>query len=392
MRVTRVLTAGLLCLLLPAPHAFPAEPRLNPKLLELEPNRWHKLHEQQPGLPAPASAKAGDPVRFQRQEHGGSCFDSRRGHLILFGSNSHGRDWTNSPLLFDPATCKWTRLYPDDPKETYAVNNDGLPVAGQKADHPWAMHTFGTVVYDPERDEMIVCCYDAHMVPGRFTDALKDVWGKVKRHPTWTFDLAKHEWRPLPCEAQHFFPYTATYDSDRKVIVGYRPDGIYELAGEPREWKKVAPKGFFGWHTNAAYDSRNKAVVVFGSNENSNDVVVLRPATGEHRKMPTPGQRPPKDQHSPMCFDPQSGRVVVVVDHKLEEGPPPKAQAETWLYGLAADAWTQLPDATLPFPCGMNYNMAYDPNHRVCLLVTGGYGQPTAVWALRVDVAKMQGR
>ena len=49
-----------------------------------------------------------------------------------------------------------------------------------------------------------------------------------------------------------------------------------------------------------------------------------------------------------------------------------------------ADAWTQLPDATLPFGCGMNYNMEYDPGHKACLLVTGGYGQPTAVWAIRV--------
>jgi len=363
----RVLTCALLVAV-----AAAGERRLNPRLLDLEPNRWAKLHEQKPD----------DAVRFQRQEHGGSCFDSRRGLLILFGSNTHGRDWHNSPLVFDPVECRWSQLYPHDDKATYAVTDEGLPVAGPDRNHPWAMHTFGTVVYDPERDEMVVCCYDPHMAPGRFTNALAGLWERVKRHPTWTFNLEKREWRPLPCKAEHFFPYCAAYDSDRKVIIGYRPDGVWELGGEPREWKKVAPKGFFGYHTNAAYDPKNKALVVFGSNENSDEVAIYRPATGEHRKMPTPGRRPPKDQHAPMCFDPGSGRVVVVVDRKLDEAGK-KAQAEAWLYDLAADAWSQLASATLPFGCGMNYNLAYDPGHKVCLLVTGGYGQPTAVWALK---------
>jgi hypothetical protein len=88
-----------------------------------------------------------------------------------------------------------------------------------------------------------------------------------------------------------------------------------------------------------------------------------------------------------MCFDPGSGKVVVVVDRTLAEK---KAQAETWLYDVAADAWTQLPNATLPFGCGMNYNMEYDPGHEVCLLVTGGYRQPTAVHALRIDLGKLR--
>jgi len=348
--------------------------RRNPSLAALEPGRWLKLHEQAPT----------DAVRFQRQEHGGSCFDSRRGRLVLFGSNTHGRDWTNSPLFFDPVECSWTRLYPDDARSSYTVTEDGLPVAGPKGDRPWAMHTFGTVAYDPERDEMVVCCYDPHMAPGRFTNALQGTWEKVKRHPTWTLSLEKGAWRPLACKAEHFFPYCAAYDPDRKVVIGYRPDGVFELGGEPREWKRVAAKGFFGYHTNAAYDAKNKALVVFGSNENSNDMAAYWPATGEHRKMPTPGARPPKDQHCPMSFEPESGRVVVLVDRVLGEGEPKKAQCETWLYDLAADAWAHLPAATLPFACGMNYNLVYDPGHGVCLLVTGGYGRPTAVWALRV--------
>ena len=56
------------------------------------------------------------------------------------------------------------------------------------------------------------------------------------------------------------------------------------------------------------------------------------------------------------------------------------------IYDLKADAWEQLETAVLPFACGMNYNLEYDPHHRVMLLVTGGErGAPTEVWALRLD-------
>jgi hypothetical protein len=335
------------------------------------------LHVQQPD----------DDGSFRRQGHGGSCFDVKRGRLILFGSDTHGSNWENSPLVFDPVGTNWSRLYPFDSPETYHVNEDGIPVAGKKGDHPWAMHTFGAVVYDPQRDEMVVASYPAHMVPGRFTNALEKVWPKARQHPTWVFDLASETWRPLDCKPIHFFPYCAAYDSDRKAILGHRPDGIYELSGEPREWKRLTQRTFLrGWHTNCAYDAKNKALVVFGHNENRNDVEVFFPATGEHRLMPTPGKRPPKDQHNPMAFDPAIGKTVVVVDRSVEDGS--RTVAETWLYDLGEDSWSQLTTATLPFGCGMNYNMEYDPSHECPLLVTGGYRQQTAVRALKVRDAE----
>jgi hypothetical protein len=177
------------------------------------------------------------------------------------------------------------------------------------------------------------------------------------------------------------------------VVIGYRPDGIHELAGRPRKWRKITGPGLFGWHNNCAYDSKHKALIVFGTNRLSNDVVVYRPATGEHRKMPTPGTRPPPDQHNPMAFEPRIGRTVVIVDRVL---PAPGAtekqkraaprQAEVWLYDLGADAWRRVPAATLPFGCEMNYNLEYDPHHRALLLVTGNYRRPTTVWALRIEL------
>jgi len=353
------------------------QPRLNPELVHLKPNVWWKLHEQQPG----------DEIRFRRQGHGDSCFDSQRGRLILFGSDTHGRDWTNSPLVFDPIVKKWARMYPDDDRSTYSVDRDGIPVAGKNRDHPWAMHTFGAVLYDPARDEMIVASFPGHMVPGRFTDSVRELWPEITTFPTWTFSLVSRKWRPLDCEPVHFFPYCAAYDSDRKVILGHRTEGIYELSDEPREWKRLTQRAFLkGWNTNCVYDAKHKALVIFGHNENRNDVETFFPASGEHRLMLTPGKRPPKDQHNPMAFDPLVGKTVVVVDRGKGDGSG--TTAETWLYDLGDDSWSQLKTATLPFGCGMNYNMEYDPNHECLLLVSGGYRQQTAVWALKVRDAE----
>ncbi len=344
--------------------------QFNDALLKLPKGVWTKIHEQ----------RRGDAVVFQRQAHGGSAFDRRRGRIVLFGSDTHGKDWSNSPRFFDLATLTWSQLYPDDDPATYRVNAEGLPVAGPAGDHPWAMHTFGAVAYDPAADQLIVASYPQHMQPGRFTDALAGPWPLVRRHPTWILDLESGRWAPLEAEAVHFFPYCTAFDSDRGVLIGYARHGVFELSGPPRRWRRVAPQGLTGYHNNAVYDSRNWTIVVFGSQENSNDIVVFEPTVGIHQKMPTPGLRPPKDQHAPMAFHPGLAATVVLVDRPDSDG----GRTETWAYDLELDRWTPYPEATIPYPQGMNYNMHHDPLHDLLVLVTGGGRSPTAVWGLRL--------
>jgi hypothetical protein len=167
--------------------------------------------------------------------------------------------------------------------------------------------------------------------------------------------------------------------------------GLWELGGEPREWKKHPGSSMFGWHNNCVYDTKQKAVVVFGTNQNSDEVVVFKPSNDEHKKMPTPGKRPPPDQHNPMCFDEINGVTVLVAD-RATDAAKKTFQGETWIYDLGKDAWRQLPAATLPFGCGMNYTMEYDPNHKACLLVAnapGKFGRTVTVFALKLDPAKI---
>ena len=128
---------------------------LNPSLLDLPKRQWVKIHQQ----------RFSDAVTFKRQRHGGSAFDSRRGQLVLFGSDTHGNDWLNSPVFFDLKQLAWRQLYPSDPLSTYKVTARGLPVAGPEGDHPWAMHTFGAVTYDPAADAIVVASFPRHMVP-----------------------------------------------------------------------------------------------------------------------------------------------------------------------------------------------------------------------------------
>ena len=348
-----------------------AERKLNPDLVSLKPNVWVKIHQQ----------KKGDKVFFMRQAHGGSCFDTKRCRLILFGSNTHSRDWTNSPLFFDPVSLTWTRAYPNDHKKTYAVNKKGIPVAGKNGDHPWATHTFGCVMYDRTRDEMVVTCYPGHMRPNKWGKAVRHLWPSIRRHPTWVFSCEQEQWKPLLCKPVHFFPNSAAFDTDRNVVIAHKPGRIYELAGDPRVWKRTAQGTTVpGWgHDNCVYDPVHRKLVIFGSNKNTNCIALYNPQTKTVERMKTPGVRPPKDQHNPMAFDPGSGMTVVLVDRTKKKDNAPKNRSETWCYDIEKDAWVQIQTAVLPFACGMNYNMEYDPFHKVLLQVTGGYGERTAV-------------
>lgn len=331
-------------------------------------SRWTKIHEQ----------REENQVSFRRQAHGGSCFDSNRGRLVLFGSNTHWKDWSNSPLIFDVNSLRWSRVYANDGRETYAVNDQGNTVAGLQGNHPWAMHTYGAVVCDPSRDEMIVASAPRHM------DGLLKKLNAIKpKFPTWTFNFKTNHWHPLPTKAIDFFPYCTAFDSSRNVVLGYRGGSIYELSGEPRSWKKLTKKTFLkGYHNSCAYDAQNKALIIFGTSKKSNDVEVFFPESGKHQIMPAQGVRPPQDQHVPMAFHPGIGKTVVIVDRKLDAK---EKISETWLYDLAEDAWTKIPTATLPFACGMNYNLEYDAHNDQLLLVTGGNTQPTTVWALKLQ-------
>lgn len=73
--------------------------------------------------------------------------------------------------------------------------------------------------------------------------------------------------------------------------------------------------------------------------------------------------------------------MVVLIDERLGDG---STVSGTWLYDAGADRWHRVAGAEIPFALGMNYNMQYDPNHDLIVLVANLQSEPTAVWALRL--------
>lgn len=344
---------------------------INPSFKKLPSKVWIKIHQQ----------KDQDGLVFQRQEHAGSAFDSKRLKLYIFGSNTHGADWNNAIQTFDMGTLEWQRLYEPDPFETYSINKQGIPIAGSKKNHPWAMHTFDSIAYDSLNDQLIVASYPKHLKPGRFGKWIsQQQWQKIKIQPTWIYDFITAKWQAVTSHTIDFFPYTISYDSDKNEIVGFKPYGIYKFLNQTKGWKKITKKGVVAYHTNSVYDSKNKVFILFGGNNKDNTVYSFSTDSKKLVKMPTSGIRPSGDEHLPFAFHQGLSKAVALVDVD-EDG---HNYAQTWLYELSSDRWQRVISANFPFKLGMNYNMEYDPLNELLVLVANAPGEPTAVWVLHL--------
>ena len=118
-------------------------------LLNLPANRWVKYHE----------LKGGD---WWRKGHAGLAYDSTRGSLLVFGSDTHGEDWDNVVHEFILRQREWVHHGVNAHPDTYHINSEGYPVAGDMDLAPWAMHTYDGVDYDPVLDALVVVASPDH--------------------------------------------------------------------------------------------------------------------------------------------------------------------------------------------------------------------------------------
>ncbi len=327
--------------------------------------RWVKIHQQKPE----------DAVFFKRQEHAGSGFDTLNSRLYIFGSNTHGENWDNAVYWFDMNTLRWSQSHPADRPETYSVNSLGIPVAGKQHNHPWAMHSFAAITFDILHRQLVIASYPGHLSPDRYGQSLAGLWRQIKKQPTWLYDPAANRWQYYAGKPQQFFPYTIVYDSDRGVVTGFKPNGIFDWQGEVFGWKKIGDRAMQQWHTNGVYDSVNHVFVFYGGSAMKNAVYVYKAGDKAVEKMPTLGVRPPAGQSVPLAFHKKSGQMVALVDTENN--------AQTWLYDYKTDRWQRL-KADFPYSVGMNYTMEYDSRHDVVVLVSSPKYQPVAVWVLRL--------
>lgn len=345
--------------------------QLNPALRDLPAGTWFKIHE----------LSRNDPGFFVRQSHGGAAFDPVRGRVMLFGSDTHRIDWDNTVRFFDMGTLSWSAAYPPDAPDTYRVNEQGLPVAGQDESRPWAMHAFDAVEFDPISDRLIVASHPGHMGPDKSWGVDRAQWARIKSHPTWSYLVGENRWEPLVEDGKSFFPYGATFDPIRRRLVGVSSDGFWELDVEERAWQKLGGGAPQGWHNAAAYDADRDVVVSYGTHKNSNDIWQYRRGEALGRQMPTPGSRPPGGQSVPLAYHSRSKRIVALINATSADATHHTA---TWLYSSGQDVWERHATASIPFPLGMNYMMVYDSNHDLMVLVANYPGEPVAVWVLRL--------
>ncbi|NMG76015.1 hypothetical protein [Aromatoleum diolicum] len=379
------LVIGLTTLTLAATTHVAAANSLNPDLINLAPNRW--VRQDTPQVKG-----------LSRQPHAGLAYDSKRGTLLIFGSNTHGTDWDNSVHEFDPVAARWTTHYPAAPPTSYRADDKGRAIAGEQRPLPWAMHTYAGVAYDPQRDGLIITARPEHNPIGKKIPA-------ATIHPSWFYSQTRREWQMLPDSGQappKFFGAAAAYDERRGVAVAYRW-GIWELLphGAGHEWVKASKENHHQLHYTMVYDSHRGNFAVFGDYRNSNEVWIYTPGPrpgdeGRWEERQPGGDPAPRSQQFPVAFDRDQGVFLLVPGNTEFELQPsgreralkPKSNS-TFVYAPDDNRYIRLRDADMP-ALGMNFMMAYDPRHKVFLLVTGKPAQAPTVWALKLDLAPLK--
>lgn len=333
-------------------------------------SQWLKIHQQ----------SAEDYISFPRQRHSGSAWDNKRHRLILFGSDTHGGNWDNSIYTFDLGYMAWQQEYTPSSFESYTVSKSGIPISKSKhGSMPWAMHTFDAINYLPHKDQLVVASYPNHLKPGKFGNWVASLWPKITKHPTWIYSFNSKSWRAARGKPENFFPYSSAYNTKTGNIVGFRPNGIFEFNSYKSKWAKIGKKSINAYHTQAIYDSKNNAFLIFGEHKLSNDIHVFKPGSSESIKKSTTGKKPPKTQHAPFAYHEKKSEAVALVDTKSSD-----TGSETWTYNLEKNRWMHVETAKFPFKVGMNYHMQYSPYYNVLVLFANAPKEMASVWVLRL--------
>ena len=318
----------------------------------------------------------GNDGNWTRQGHAGLAYDSKRGSLLIFGSDTHGANWDNTVHEFSPLLREWHTLGAIAGPETYAATSTGLPAAGANGMQPWAMHTYDGIEYDPKLDALIVAAATDHN-PAPVSG--------ITGQRTWIFERATAQWRPLdgdPESKVRLFGAALAYDGWRDTLVLCR-EGIWELGPKRTAWQQVARAERCDLHHNLVFDSDSGHFIVFGRYRASADLWEYSPGLtaglkGEWKQLGAVDC--PLMSGLPVAYDRNAHKFVLVA--KLNRAGS-KDEYGTFTYDPRAGRCTQITGANID-PGHMNFMMVWHANLRVSLLVTGDWRQPTEVWALRL--------
>ncbi len=341
-------------------------------LLNLPANRWIKYHE----LPA------GD---WWRKGHAGLAYDSTRGSLLVFGSDTHGDGWDNVVHEFIPRQRAWVHHGVDAHPDTYKINSDGYRVAGGMDVMPWAMHTYDGVDYDPALDSLVVVASPNHNPVNR-------EWPNPEYRPVWIYNLDNRKWSifddGIRITPPNFFGAATAFDSTDNSLYICRA-GLWRLNLTKGEFVKLgsAPKCL---HRTMAFDSWRRHLYVFGSYGGTSRITRVdtrliseNPINWEEHKPG--GDYCPPYSSVPVAFDENTGVFLLVVnDQKHTTDNKVPNTATTFIYNPETNIYTELIGTRLPGE-RLNFMMAWDKVHEAFFLLTGNLNDGITVWALRLD-------
>jgi hypothetical protein len=346
-------------------------------LLDLPANQWVEYHEIASGA-------------WWRKSHAGMAYDSKRQSLLIFGSDTHGEDWDNVVHEFMINQRRWVQHGKYNPKDSYRLDPNGHPVAGDENIAPWAMHTYDGVEYDPIRDALIIAGSPDHN-PVKVEQRHKAV------HPLWQYQLAKKTWTPLPQNEESprgLFGAAATYDELNERIIICK-SGIWALDAQNNNLEKIsdAPNCL---HRTMVMDTVRHKLYLFGAYRATTDIMrrdmlSIDDASIGWEKVTPGGYAPPPYDASPAAFDKNQGVFLLVAEHSTKEANTVGETVKTFVYDPDANSYTELKDARLP-QLGMNFMMTWDKVNGVFFLVTGNWKSGATVWALRLRRDTRTGR
>ena len=338
-------------------------------LLNLPANRWVKYHE----------LKGGD---WWRKGHAGLAYDSTRGSLLVFGSDTHGEDWDNVVHEFILRQREWVHHGVNAHPDTYHINSEGYPVAGDMNLAPWAMHTYDGVDYDPVLDALVVVASPDHNPIVKKRPA-------PQSHPVWIFHLKTKKWSIF--ENKHgpgrFFGAAIAYD-DADNNLFFCKSGLWVLNLTKEKLERI-DKAANCLHRTMAFDSWRRNINIFGSYRGTSNVsrfnIDLYSEESENWEELTPkGDHCPPYSKVPVAFDEKAGVFLLVVDDPKSTIEKKPETATTFIYDPGTNTYKKLNDTKLP-AAGMNFMMAWDKIHEVFFLLTGNLEDGISVWALRLD-------
>ncbi len=337
------------------------------RLRNLPANHWVEYHHLSSG-------------EWFRKSHAGMAYDSKRGSLWVFGSDTHDEDWDNRLHEFLPNQRKWIHHGENSAKSEYRSDENNLRVAGQQLIKPWAMHTYDGVAYDRVSDSLWVIAAPDH------NPMVKSI--KQAKNPIWRYDLSNHKWQAIAVEntaLKNMFGSAAAYDHHRQALM-FCNQGLVQLNSDDYSVNNIA-KSPNCLHRSLAYDSRNKALYIFGAYKRSQHVwKLIRDemtdiALNFQELIPT-GDMPLPYTKPPVAYDQQNGVFLLLIDDVDNESNP----SETYIYYPNGNYYVKLPNSGAP-RVGMNFMMAWSDLHQVFFLLTGNWDQGLTVWALRLDLA-----